>query len=209
MSELAPEVEVTEEVTETPAATENTPAPKMVPADRFNGLQRKLQEVIAENAALKAAQQTPSTSATPETPAPTTQPEETGLEAFLADLMTERVEAWRDKAIELYPSVKPLREYLTANTRAETLALAKDLAEKLGGVTPSSEEATETVTATTPTPTTPSPSVTGGSPALPPAPSDDEELAELRQKAARTHSNADYSAFLRKKFAMAGEEYPG
>jgi len=203
MSETALELETTEEVVEEPTATPQSPAPKTVPVERFNGLQRKLQEVIAENAALKAAPQSPAT----ETPAaPTPQPEETGLEAFLADLMAERVEAWRDKAVQEYPTVAPLREYLTANTRAETLALAKDLAEKLGGTTTPSEEAT-TVT-NTPEPTTPSPSVTGGSPALPPAPSDDEELAELRQRAARTHSDADYSAYLQKKFAMEGMEYP-
>jgi len=202
MSETALELETTEEVVEEPTATPQSPAPKTVPVERFNGLQRKLQEVIAENAALKATPQNPATE-TPAAPAP--QPEETGLEAFLADLMTERVEAWRDKAIQEYPTVAPLREYLTANTRAETLALAKDLAEKLGGTPPSEEAPTVT---NTPEPTTPSPSVTGGSPALPPASSDDEELAELRQRAARTHSDADYSQYLQKKFAMEGMEYP-
>lgn len=201
MSDLALEPDGSIQLPEGDTAPQD-PAPNTVPVERFNGLQRKLQEVIRERDALKAtAPQTPA-----ETPAVTPQPEESGVEDWLAELMEERMENWRDKAIEAYPQVAPLREYLTANSRAGVMELAKDLAEKLGGTTPPSEEA-PTVTATTPTPAPPA--VTGGSPALPPPPSDDEELAELRKRAARTNSNADYSAYLRKKYEMEGLEYPG
>jgi hypothetical protein len=107
-----------------------------------------------------------------------------------ADLINDLQEAWADKAVKQYPNVAPLRAHLRGNSKEEVLAQAKSMSESL-------KEAN------------PGPAMTGGSPALPPLPTDEEELAEIRQRAARTHSERDYSAYLRKKFEMAGVEYPG
>jgi hypothetical protein len=203
MSETALEGEVTEEVTETPTATE-VPGTKTVPVERFNGLQAAHQKALTELRALKAAQVSPS-QPNPETPASTAQPEEDNpLAGFLQELLAERVENWRDAAVAQYPAVAPIREYLTANSRAEVLALAKDLSEKLGGTTPSSEEATPV---TTPTTSAPSPPVPGGSPALTgnePADADEAELTELRNKAKRTQNPNDWAAYQRKQRELAG-----
>ncbi len=115
------------------------------------------------------------------------QPTEAEAQAAMAQL-----EGWRDDAVKRHPGAAPLREYLTANSRAKVMELAGDLADKLGaGEAPSG------------------PTVTGGSPALGDYQGDNDELALLAQRAARTHSNADFSAWLQKKHEMAGVEYPG
>ncbi len=92
------------------------------------------------------------------------QPTEAEAQAAMAQL-----EGWRDDAVKRHPGAAPLREYLTANSRAKVMELAGDLADKLGA---------------------------GESPSGP-------------TEAARTHSNADFSAWLQKKHEMAGVEYPG
>jgi hypothetical protein len=119
---------------------------------------------------------------------------QTSVESFLADLMAERIENWRDAAVAQYPSVASLREYLTANTKAETMALAEDLATKLGaGEAPSS------------------PSVTGGSPAITRHPGDDthygieEAQADIRQGRDREAVFGDY---LTQKFHDNGQLAP-
>lgn len=203
MSIDALEPEVTEEVTEDPTVTQD---PSTDPVEEYkkrnSGLQRKVQQLVAENARLKANTSQPK----PETPATETpQPEEDNpLADFLQEWMQERVEDWRDKAIKDYPNVAPLREYLTANTKAGVLELAKDLSEKLGGTTPSEEAPVNTPTPTT-SPPAPGPSVPGGSPALPATSEDAEaELAELRKEVRRT---GNWAPYLKRSRELAGWEF--
>jgi hypothetical protein len=106
------------------------------------------------------------------------------------DTMTAAVEHWRDEALKAHPAAAPLREYLTADSKAEVMALAEDLAAKLQG-TRGGDLPNE-------------PPVPGGSPALhegthPGHP--DRELDELRLRARRGDTNAAAEVMRRQREA--------
>lgn len=188
----------------TPAVPDGNTAPQdpgtdTVPKERFNGLQRAHQEALAKLRAYEAAAASTS-KPQPETPASTDSDPDSFGSQFLQSLLEDAVERWRDAAIAAHPNVPllaKLREYLTADTKAGVLALADELAEKLSGGTPASEEAPAV---TTPTPPA-TPTVPAGSPALPDDQGADAELEQLRNEARRT---GDYTAYLKRQRELAG-----
>jgi hypothetical protein len=111
-------------------------------------------------------------------------------EAVAAELVADLQEAWQDKAAKEVPEAAHLKKHWHGNSKQEVLAQAKAMAESL-------KEAT------------PSPSVTGGSPAIGNYhPGQEDELTEAREAARQNPSDANYSRYLRAKFADAGVPYP-
>jgi hypothetical protein len=103
-------------------------------------------------------------------------------EAELQELAELRVQKWRADAISKHPGAKPFEDLLVASSAQAMDELAEDLASRVQGPG-----------ANVPT-TYAGPMVVGGSPALPPAPNDAEELAALKDEARRS---GDWSNILR------------
>lgn len=165
---------------------------KTVPAERFNGLQRKLQEALAENKALKESRKSPAS----EREDSVTQPDPRD------ELLTElALENWRAKAVRKYPAVAKFEDLLAGASLKDVLAVAEDLNNRLA------PEAAESPAGPEPTPEAPAeqeqpsemPS-TGGAAQVPP-PNLDEELDAARARAIR---NGDWSEVLRLKYKQQG-----
>jgi len=177
-------------------------ATKTVDVKRFNGLQRKLQQVLAENAALKAAASTDEVEPKESTRVPDTMPTELveQFNAMAAQVAEMQLEKARDKAVEDFPEAKPLKHMLVGATAEEVMDAAKQVAEALkSGATPTevAEDLKETVEAA-PTTTTPAVPVAGGSVEV-----TEPNLDDLKKEAL---SHGDTTGWLRLKYKEKGVE---
>jgi hypothetical protein len=172
---------------------------KTVPAERFNGLQRKLQATLAELDALKQSNSSPASEK--ETEVADTAQTEALNEAL--------IELWRAKAVKKYPAVEALEDLLVGASQKDIMSLAEDLNSRLA---PAPAESSTDAEAPKPeaaagkapseeaqTPKQEMP-VEGGAGGAVPQPNLDEEIRTARAR-------GDLAEVMRLKYKQAGIEY--
>jgi hypothetical protein len=204
MSEAAletPEVDVTPEVAEDPAVTELK--------KRNAGLQRKVQELLAAQAASDEGH----TEAREETmPEEVTSQVQQTLEAqaeLIRDLYAEK---WQSKAVKAHPEAAPFADLLVGPDEKSVMELAQDIATRIKGGQPAAEAVEEAVEeAEEAEAVSETPPVTAGAPGVEglQGVTESEELAQARAIAQRNPADPRaWDQFLNLKFNLANEGNP-
>lgn len=149
VEEPAPEIggEVAEE------SVGSSEDPKVVPAERFNGLMRtfnqtqsELNETRTRLAKLEARLNEQQTSKEPEAPVSDTSSLEARIEQLTEMLTTERRGNALKDALDEYPEAKPFADLIVADTPEDVREMARLIAERAKAANPGTTQTTEEVT---------------------------------------------------------------